>query len=291
MMKGILRRPVVWQLCLLFVAVSLLRCSIERSVPYYAAFVSCADTISVLHMEAYGKLSDSHPRPYVYHHRGISGGAVLMYGAEHTRNPENEQVEDIRRRWNEFQPTVALVEGKLGFLMRPFMNPVKTYGESGWVAHLARREEVTVFSWEPLTDSVNRALLSRYTPEQLALSRILNPYFSNLRYGRPDSPEAYVEDVLDRAAEFGVQEKFRSASDVDRYWRLYFPNGPDWRDVSDQWGLPGYLGDISDTRNWIRNTHLTCIILDLVNRGQRVFVVAGSSHAVCVEPALRKKLQ
>lgn len=240
-------------------------------------------------MDVYGKLSETHQRPYVYEHRVPSGGALLMYGAEHTRDPENPQVEDIRTRWSAFKPTVALVEGRLGFWMRPFVNPVKTYGESGWVAFLARQNQVPVYSWEPLPDSVNKALLNRYAPEQLALSRILNPYFSNLRYGKPASPEAYVEDVLDRAAEFGVQDKFKSSADVDRYWRLYFPQGPDWREVSDQWGLPGYLGEISDTRNWVRNSHLTCIVLELVRRGERVFVVAGSSHAVCVEPAVTER--
>lgn len=277
--------------CLLIVATSLFRCSVGRSTSNYATLTFCADTAAVLSMDAYGKLSETHRRPYVYEHGSNSGGAVLMYGAEHTRDPKNAQVEDIHARWREFKPTVALVEGRLGFLLRPFMNPVKVYGESGWVAFLARRDDVPVFSWEPPTDAVNQALLNRYTPEQLALSRILNPYFSNLRYGRPKSPEAYVEDVLDRAAEFGVQDKFKSSEDVDRYWKIYFPQGPDWREVSDQWGLPGYLGEISDTRNGVRNAHLTCILLDLANRGERAFVVAGSSHAVCVEPALEVRLK
>lgn len=242
-------------------------------------------------MHEYGRVMETHSRPYVYDLEKSGKGKVLVFGAEHTKNPKNRQINEIEIKWKEFNPTVALVEGRLGFLMKPFIDPVKAYGESGWVANLAKRDKVTLFSWEPATDSVNKKLVTHYKAEQLALSRILNPYFSNLRYGKPASPEKFVEDALDRAAEFGVQDNFKSASDVDNYWKQYFPTGPDWRDVSDQWGLPGYLGSISDTRNWIRNTHLTCIILELINKGERVFVVAGSSHAVCIEPELKKAMR
>lgn len=265
-------------------------CAIWRSPKYYSTQTQCSDTTEVLSMKEYGQLAESHPRPYVYEVASAGKGKVLIFGAEHTKNPSNKQINAIEQKWNEFKPTVALVEGRLGFLMKPFMNPVKVYGEGGWVANLAKRDKVTLFSWEPSADSVNKSLVAHYTAEQLALSRILNPYFSNLRYGKPASPEKYVEDVLDRAAEFGVQHKFKSASDVDKYWKQYFPSGPDWREVSDQWGLPGYLGSIADTRNWIRNTHLTCIIHELINTGERVFVVAGSSHAVCIEAALMDTL-
>jgi hypothetical protein len=250
----------------------------------------CADTASILTMKQYGQLVDSHRRPYVYVVKSKNQGSVLVYGAEHTKNPDNKQIKDIEEQWKEFKPSIALVEGRLGFLIKPFMNPVKVYGESGWVVNLAKRDNIKFYSWEPLVDSVNTAMKSRYSDEQLALGRILNPYFSNLRFGKPASPEKYVEDVLDRAAEFNVQHKFTSAKDVDTQWKINFPNGPDWRDVSDQWGLPGYLGAVADDRNLIRNIHLTCIIQELVRKGERVFVVAGSSHAVCIELVLDKNI-
>lgn len=274
------------------VIVSLLySCAIWRSAKHYTLLSECSDTTNVFSMREYGQVVETHRRPYVYEIEKAGKGKVLVFGAEHTKNPNDKQLAEIESKWNEFKPTVALVEGRLGFLMRPFMNPIKVYGESGWVANLARRDKVKLYSWEPAADSVNKSLIAHYTAEQLALSRILNPYFSNLRYGKPASPEKFVEDAIDRAAEFGVQEQFKTAGDVDKYWKQYFPTGPDWREVSDQWGLPGYLGSIADTRNWIRNRHLTCIIQDLMSKGERVFVIAGSSHAVCVEPELNVTLK
>jgi len=237
-------------------------------------------------MREYGQHVETHERPYVYTVE-TGNGALFVYGSEHTKDPHNPQLPHIKEKWDAFKPTVALVEGRLGFLFPPFMDPVKNYGEMGWVKSLAARDKVKLYSWEPHHDSINARLMKRFAPEQLALYRILSPYFSNLRFGKPSSPEKYVEDVLDRAAEFGVQDKFRSANDVDLYWKEYFPNGPDWREVSDQWGVPGYLAEVGDERNWVRNCHLHCILMELVRMGERVFIIGGSSHAVCVEPAIK----
>jgi hypothetical protein len=42
--------------------------------------------------------------------------------------------------------------------------------------------------------------------------------------------------------------------------------------------------------NIIRDRHFFAILLDLVKKGERVFAVAGSSHAVKLEPALKVAL-
>lgn len=42
--------------------------------------------------------------------------------------------------------------------------------------------------------------------------------------------------------------------------------------------------------NIIRDRHFFAILLDLVKKGERVFAVAGSSHAVKLEPALNAAL-
>jgi hypothetical protein len=75
-------------------------------------------------------------------------------------------------------------------------------------------------------------------------------------------------------------------ADVDRVWKKHFPR-LDWRDVSDEGPLPGFLGDIMTATNDLRNQQLIAVIKDLTARGEKVFVVCGSSHAVCVAPAFR----
>ncbi len=190
---------------------------------------------------------------------------------------------DIEIAFNEFNPTVVLVEGRLGFLIPHFMNPVEKFGEMGKAAELAKINSLPLYSWDaPKSEQLN-ALRGKFEPEQLALKEVLNPYFSNLRFGKPKSPEKYVEQYLFRAEWLGVQDKINSIEDIDSIWQRDFSNEKDWRDISDQWGLPDYLAEIADYSNFIRNQHLVCVINLLLNQGERVFAICGSSHAVCIK--------
>jgi len=76
--------------------------------------------------------------------------------------------------------------------------------------------------------------------------------------------------------------------DVDRIWQRDFPGEPDWRDVSDEGPLVGYLNDIGNASEDLRNQHLARVIQAFRTKGKRVFVVCGSSHAVVIEPAVRR---
>ena len=126
-----------------------------------------------------------------------------------------------------------------------------------------------------------------FTREQVALRWALGPYFSNLRHGRPAEPEAFVIDTLGERSEVeGMHGVLTTMYEVDAAWAREFPNGPDWRDVSDQYGLPGFLGTMDLNR--ARDEHLVACVAEMVDAGERVFVICGSSHAVKIEPALRK---
>jgi len=252
--------------------------NIWRSPKFILVKNTCEKFENVLTMEQYSQLAESHERPYI-----ITGKNILIFGSEHIKDPNNKQNEAIEIAFNTFQPTVVLVEGRLGFLVPNLMNPVKHYGEMGKVAELAKKSGLPVYSWDaPINEQLD-ALKDKFEPEQLALKEILNPYFGNLRFGKPDSPEKYVEQYLFRAGWLGVQDKINSIEDVDRIWKRDFSNVNDWRDISDQWGLPGYLSEIADYSNYNRNQHLVCAIHLLLNQGERVFVICGSSHAVCIK--------
>ena len=222
-----------------------------------------------------------HPQPYVYR-----TGDVVVYGSVHTRDPADPQLADIERRWREFKPTVALLEGRLGFLFPGLMDPVEQYGEMGWTNALAKADDVTTYSWELPWDEAATRLAEVHPPERVALYFVLRPYFSSLRFGRPASPEAQVEEYLHRASIPALAGTVESVADIDRLWRRDFPGERDWRDVSDQGPLVGYLNDIAADSEDLRNRHLVQVIHTLLARGERVFVVCGASHAVLIEPAL-----
>ena len=215
--------------------------NIWRSPKFFTEKNTCEKFQNILTMEQYGLLSDTHKRPYL-----VKSKDVLIFGSEHIKDPDNQQNNDIEIAFNEFRPTVVLVEGRLGFLIPYFMNPIEKYGEMGKVAELAKKNNLPLYSWDVPKSEQLIAMQGMFKPEQLALKEILNPYFGNLRFGKPESPEDYVKQYLFRAEWLGVKDKIDSIEDIDRIWKRDFSTEKDWRETSDQWGLHGYLSEIAN---------------------------------------------
>ncbi len=226
-----------------------------------------------------------HPHPFI-----IRGEGYILFGGSHTRDPQSPEIAQIVEEWEKLRPTAALVEGRLGFLLPPFMDPVKNFGEGGKVQELAKRDNIPLFNWDLSKEVLAKRLKGQFSPEQIALAQILNPYFSNLRFGKPKSPEKFIQEYLKRASYVGQQENFKTTADVDRVWKNYFLDGPDWREVSDEYGLPGYIGEMGAVTNDFRNQQLVTVIKELLAKKERVFTIMGSSHAVCIAPSFKERL-
>lgn len=260
-----------------------------RSPPFFTAYQPRPLRVPVMTMQAYEALPE-HDEPYIVAEEG-AGGALLLYGAAHTKDPDNPQLADIRTRWSAFAPTVALVEGRLGFLIPGLMDAVGTYGEGGEVKRLADASGVRLYSWEPPRELEVQGMLEQFPAERVALFYVLRPYFSDLRHGKPDNPEAVIEELIQSRTRYaGIERVLAGVDDIDRIWRRDFAGLPDWRDTSDEHGMPGYLAELAAHSNQIRDEHLAQVILTLVEQGERVFVVAGSSHSVKLEATLRDAL-
>jgi hypothetical protein len=109
--------------------------NIWRSPPYVLLSQPCSRDDTILTMQEYGEVVSTHARPYV-----LIGDSLVVFGAEHTRDPDDPQIDRIRRFWDRLQPTVALVEGRLDFFIPYAMDPVEKLGESGYVAWLAKAD-------------------------------------------------------------------------------------------------------------------------------------------------------
>lgn len=51
-----------------------------------------------------------HPRPFI-----VQTNSAVIFGAQHTKDPNHKEIPMIEAKWEELKPTVALVEGRLGF--------------------------------------------------------------------------------------------------------------------------------------------------------------------------------
>lgn len=248
-----------------------------KSPKYYIPQTAYQPTDSIVLFQQY---TGEHERPFI-----VKDKRALIFGATHTKDPNDPQLAQLEDLWTEFHPTIALVEGRLGFLLPQVMDPVKELGEGGLVKALAHRDGIKIMNWDLSKKALADSLQHYFTREQIALQQILNPYFGNLRFGKPASPENSIKEYLKRAANVGLEDSIRTVADVDRLWKKYFPAGPDWRVTSDEHELPGYLGKLMAVSNDIRNRQLVASVKELTQKGERVFVICGSSHAYCVAPA------
>jgi len=261
------------------------------SPPYYQPDQSLSFTTPIMDMPAYDTFGN-HTVPYFFEIQSGKGG-VLVAGIAHTKDPEDPQFDTLNMAWNNFQPTVALVESRLGLCLAWFKIPVKLFGENGETARLAKNKGIPLYTWEPDKESEIQMLLAEFPAKQLALFYSLRPYFSNIRFGKPADPDAVMQTYIDsRTDHNGLRGLIPNVEAIDSIWQKDFPNLPDWRDTSDEWGWPeGYLSGIANRTNMIRDIHLVESIVDLTRKGERVFATMGASHAFRIEKTLKEELK
>ena len=258
--------------------------------PTYTVAQRVTLAVPILTLEEHNELGE-HDRPYIVD-IDTQEGALLYFGSEHTKNPDHPQIAQIRESWEQFNPTVALVEGRMGFYVGGMSLGVRRFGESGAVYVLAREADVPVYTLEMEFADEAAALVDEYPAEDVAMFYVLRPYFGARRHGPVKNPESFVaEYIRKRAGAHGMEGTIESVADIDRIWKRDFPDMPDWRDVDDRGGhWQGGLVAVADRCNTIRNEHWAQMMIDLVRRGERVFAVAGCCHAVCHDQALRAAL-
>ncbi|NUM72360.1 MAG: hypothetical protein HUU43_16055 [Ignavibacteriaceae bacterium] len=225
--------------------------------------------------------------PPYYYQADLNKGKVLIMGITHTVDPSDSQLTVLEKEWDKFKPTALLVEGRMGFLFKWFQDPVTKYGEGGKSKSLAHRDGVSFYTWEPDRETEIREMVSKFGAEKTALFYSLRPYFSSMRFGKPASPDAVMEENIRSRTDYNqLRGKISSIAQVDSIWKKDFPNEKDWRDYSDEYGWPeGYFTGMALYSNIIRDVHMLNIIDELTEKGERVFVTMGMSHAVRIQKA------
>lgn len=224
--------------------------------------------------------------PYILDFDALDGGAIVYYGASHSRDPAHPQIADISERWAAFKPTIALYEGRSrGFFYGALIEPFAGLPEPALVHKLARRDAVGLHTLEPAFSDEVAELLHSFSAEQVALYFFLRVYSAEAGGA---ANESLAVDLLKKRTDVdGLRGSLASLGDVDVLWQRDFADQPDWRVVQ---GEPGYLAEISDVSRRIRGEHMARILVHLVRQGERVFAVVGSGHVIRQEWNLRALL-
>jgi len=263
---------------------------IWKSPSYYKPAEQIPLTAPITDMETYMKYESNHKRPYIYTVKAKTGGQVIVLGTEHLNDVEHPQFDSIRKYWNSYKPTVALVEGRLGFYFKWIHNPIEKFGESGLTAELAKKENIDLFTWEPTREDEIEILKTKYSAKKLAMFYSLRPFFGIPKEKRKENPEEKLQNLINERTDYSyLKGAINSWKEIDSLWKQDFPD-IDWRNYNSGYGWPGYFHNIWNSSNLTRDEHMLQIILNLVQKGETVLVTMGASHAPRIEEALRKTI-
>lgn len=241
----------------------------------------------IMDMETYmNELVNIHRRPYIYEVKSKSKGKAIIVGVSHLNDPTHSQFDSIRYYWNLHKPTVALVEGRMGFFMKGVQDPIPEYGESGLTSLLAKENDADLYTWEPTRENEIEALIKIYPAKKLAMFYSLRPFFGIPLEERKDSPEKKLQKLINERTDYEyLKNSITNWEEIDSIWKKDFHDS-DWRNHDSGYGFPGYLHDIWNNSNLYRDEHMVKIILELINNGETVFITMGSSHAPRIENTL-----
>lgn len=293
-----MKRSIQLSVLLLVTALLLIQCNVLWLPPkkYHPVNrVTLAPPVMTLEEYTSSGLISRHPRPYVYTiERRNTRGAVLVFGAEHTFDPNHKQFPAMKENWDRFNPTTALVEGNLDLILTWFFNPVKASGEGGYTQELAKSKGIKIYSWEPGIEAEMDAILEKHDPFHVAVFYCLRPYqnrWDQFSKAGQDSKMAHL--IAERAQYKTLRGTLISVEQVDSLWKADFPSLPSWRSYKHpENGWPdGMLKQIAEETNMVRDVNMCRAIIELVNKGERVFISMGASHAPRIEGTLRGMIQ
>ena len=246
-------------------------------------------------------LQKDQPLPYVFEVK--NGEKKLVYfGAKHFYDPEDEQVEEVSRAWEDFlkrtagQDALVLVEGGTRDVAINEVTAIERDGEAGLISYLAAQAGVSVESPEPPKSYEIDELLKSFKKEE-----ILYYYFARAvaQWHRTDKSvdwESYIRQILsDEARGLGYQSDFLGV--ISEIHHRIFSAKLDVNDedhfnqAEDPTVITSVSSEVARATSILRDQYILGEVEKKWKEGKSLFVVYGGTHAVMQEPALRALLE
>ena len=238
---------------------------------------------------------DSRPRIF-----GLSPpghGTLTVLGCEHTSDPMDAQLAALRTQFDATDPTLVLVEGRLGWWLGGEDAMTRRFGESGTAAAIARARGIPVASLEPeLAGEVGDAVAA-FGAEKVLAFYTLRVFVAERDAGLlGDDLDSEAEALLHkRARKLGLDGVLPDLAALDRFWADASPPHPDWRSLPREllWRAPDgpWPKRVAERINRYRDRHMVAVMTAAVARGERVLAVCGKSHLILFEPPLTAAIE
>ena len=217
-------------------------------------------------------------------------GALEYVGALHTSDATEPQLKEIESRWEKFSPTVAFCEGRKR--MYRFSSRVKngTLSESDLVRILAYQNGVQLYTLEPTYEQEVAGLLTEFDSKMVAAYMTIRVYSAEASGVEKSNRDQLALALLrKRTSVPALESSISSIAEMDQFWKANFASAPGWRDLSSPDKIP-QLRKVGDVSRVVRGRHMVSSIMELVEKGERVFAVVGASHVIRQKPAIEKLL-
>ncbi|MFN5027786.1 MAG: hypothetical protein ACK5D9_01430 [Burkholderiales bacterium] len=237
-------------------------------------------------------LDDLVPRVSAMHIE-LKQGGLLFFGSKHSFDPRDQQNSDIETLWARFAPTVAVVEGGNWPTVNDRSEAIRQYGEMGLATLLAAKSKVRKLDADPPIEQELDYVLQTNSPEVVKLYYVLRM----VPQWRSESNVAPIEEKLSK---FLVGRTFKSNRALSRVLNTQqefeatlnsvSPQLAQWKSLTGSFvsvaGSGSRLAAVAKSSNQFRDDYMFRQVADLVNKGERVFLVAGNDHLI----AQRSKL-
>jgi len=238
-----------------------------------------------------------HKEPYIIRLQSHAG-TLLYFGSRHSFDPDDPQMDTLSRVFSDFSPDVVYTEAfpeQIDSLSRP--EAIKRSGEFGLTWKLAGENDIPVYSLEPdRADEVAYLQMQIWSDTQIVLfytlRQVAQSHQQQLSMDLSIVVPKYLTSLNQRFGLTGPTtiEEFEQA--VNRL----LPGVDNWQTIPGSYFYPGpqdpeyFTNRIATDSNIFRDRHHVNMITEAVQEGKKVFAVAGSTHAVMQEPALRSIL-
>ena len=210
-----------------------------------------------------------------------NGKKILFFGSQHSWNPKDPEMDQIKEIFKKFNPDLVLVEATKLTMPRSEREAILTHGEVGLIEYLARKRDIKVIPADPNEKQIVKKLLKKYSKEELVLYFILR--------------------TLDQYPKIGSKPKFETflKSTID-YYRFLDPNlsyesfKRIFQKILKKNFNPNFLGKFTELFNpkknlaitnaiardesFLRDSYTINVLKKMFRRYDKILIVKGSGH-------------
>ncbi len=213
------------------------------------------------------------------------------YGSRHSYQTNDSQFNQLKTALLSFQPDVIFIEGGVPSLLSNEKDMIEKYGEPGFIGFFGHPRRIQIKNIEPNFSEELYHLLDIFDEEYVLVYYFVREMsLYQIKHDRLEL-ESYISNFLEDLNYFLPLKK----KEPDYIYQLYqktfhkqFQINQITGDLWDPIQEKTIINAVSKQNEIFRNQKMVENIIEAFNDYHKVFVVAGSAHAVIQEPALRQ---